>query len=260
MNIKIIQMADKPHGDKYVHCLNINRQYCKKHGYKFHEQQPAWPTPGVGYGSSGEAYYMPYQKPYVLLENLHKYDYIVWVDVDAIFVNHEKKIEDVINLAPEKDMIYFDDIGSPLPRSLNSGVLIFKNTTIAAHILWQWWEACRSINTQSRRLFNWDQGLLIELLERGTFVEGHKLDPLPRTLMNQHPKNFKSGELLIHWMGYWPESIREHMKFLCNKMDNAEFVGRYLEVFGPMNEKGANGAPCKTIPVENVIEKLKNIN
>lgn len=249
-------MADGPHAKKYTACLNINRIYCEKHRYEFHAQHPAWPTPEVGYGSSGEAYYMPYQKPYVLLENLHTVDYVVWVDIDAVFVNHEKRIEDVINLAPERDIIYFDDIASK--KSLNSGVLIVKSNAAGSFMLWKWWEACRTMGTKSRGLLNWDQGILIELLKN--FIPGHKFEPLPKSLMNQHPIDFKSGELLVHWMGYWPESISEHMKFLVNKVDQVEFVGKYIEILSSLITKAEHGSPCKPIPVDSVIEKLKNIN
>ena len=256
MKIKIIQMADSPHASKYKGCLNINKKYCQKHGYEFHAQQPAWPTPGVGYGSSGEAYYTPYQKPYVLLENLHTADYVVWVDIDAVFVNHEKKIEDVINLEPERDIIYFDD---PAPKTpLNSGVLIVKSNTTGSFILWKWWEACRAMCTKSRGLLNWDQGILIELLTN--FIPGHKFEPLPKSLMNQHPLDFKSGELLVHWMGYWPESISQHMQFLSHHIDKTDFVGKFIETLSTLIVKAEHGAPCKTVSVDDVIEKMKQSN
>lgn len=244
-------MADEGHAQKHTACLRINQLYCEKHGYEFHAQLPALPTPGVGYGSNGEAYHPSYQKPYILLENLHKVDYAIWIDIDAVFVNHEKKIEDVINLAPDRDIIYFDDLLGAVP--LNAGVFIAKNTSYAHFILWKWWEWCRTMkNTEARSVLNWDQGILIETLNQ----IGHKIDALPSSLMNQHPARFKSGELLIHWMGYWPESHSEHMKFLIEHLDNSNFVGKYVEILAKVTDKAEHGAPCKTVSVDSIIEQI----
>ena len=45
-----------------------------------------------------------------ILNNLKKYKYLVWIDCDAIITNHDKRIEDIINMDDSKDMHICNDI------------------------------------------------------------------------------------------------------------------------------------------------------
>ncbi len=71
----------------YANITNINKaDYCKKHNYdlyiynkRFTLLNPNW------------------DKIPAILNVLHLYDYVVWMDADAVFVNFDKKFEDIID-------------------------------------------------------------------------------------------------------------------------------------------------------------------
>jgi hypothetical protein len=72
-----------------------------------------------------------------ILKFIDLFDYILWIDDDAIFTNFDKKIEDFIALAPNEDFIFCE---SPLCPTgiwtfLSAGNFIIKNTENAKEII-----------------------------------------------------------------------------------------------------------------------------
>ena len=98
----------------------INREYCEKRGYDFkvihnihhttRNLHPAWSK-------------LPH-----ICDILPDYDYVVWIDADAFFCNHDKKIEDWFT---DKDVTVGIDPGDYVPGyefRVNTGLMIVKNT------------------------------------------------------------------------------------------------------------------------------------
>jgi len=92
---------------KYTHA--INRQYCKKHSYDFisydrhldPSRHPAW------------------SKIKAIHNHIDDYDWIMWIDADAIFLNHNKRIEPLLDDG-------YNIIISKTFDLINSGVFLIK--------------------------------------------------------------------------------------------------------------------------------------
>ena len=136
MKIAVVQMSTLDYAEALKPCMHFNSIYCEKHGYTHICTTPPLPDLHAGF-----------QKPYALLKQIHRFDYVMWVDIDASFVNPEIKLEDIINSDPDRDVWYADDPGDWI---LNSGVLIFKNSTKGIDLLWKWWENCNTTEKWGR--------------------------------------------------------------------------------------------------------------
>lgn len=215
MKIALIQLGDKEHSKDMLGCMHLNSLYCEKHGYDH-----------IAEDRTFTHFNANQQKPYVLIKYIYKYDYIVWVDMDAFFVNHDILIEDIINKNPNKDIYYCDDPGS---HQLNSGVLIFKNSRRSMDILWKWWESMPKKQMDGNwRRYGSDQDRLADLLLK----EESPFDPWPRKEFNQHPRNFKAGDCLIHFMGYAPFDVKHHIEFIARADKGHEWNAKFLEALG----------------------------
>lgn len=244
MKIAIVQLGDEAFAKNMVGCMHLNSLYCEKHGYDH-----------IAEGVTFTHFNANQQKPYVLIKHIYKYDYIVWVDLDAFFVNHDISIEDIINKNPDKDIYYCDDPGS---HELNSGVLIFKNSRRSMDILWEWWATMPKRQMDGNwRKYGSDQDRLIHILLR----EESPFDAWPRKEFNQYPTDFKAGDFLIHFMGYSAADLKHHIEFIAKKNKGPEWNGRFLEALGQMlpsvSERKINGGyDTSFVDNEDVIKRM----
>tara|TARA_B100000941_G_scaffold290814_1_gene275012 strand:- start:1890 stop:2615 length:726 start_codon:yes stop_codon:yes gene_type:complete len=240
MKIAVVQLGDKAFANNMIGCLHMNSLYCEKHGYDHIAEDSAFEIEPTN------------QKPYIILRHLYKYDYVMWVDLDACFVNDDIRIEDIIKKDLSKDVYYADDIGS---WALNAGVLIWKNSYRGIDLLWKWWDSLPKTLDPKWRLNGGDQTPLINLLQK----EEDPFEAWPRKMFNQYPSEFKAGDFLIHLMGYSMYDVKNHMEFLAKKNMGAEWNGRFLEVLGQFlpNVAERNKAQDHTlIDNEDVIKRM----
>ena len=225
MKIAIAQLFDENYFSKMKHCLSTVAQYCADNNY---EHIPMC-------GDLTDDCHINYQKTLLLLNEIDKYDYIVWMDADIFIANQEIKLEDIINKYP-RDIYYCKD---PYAWELNSGVLIFKNSTKSKDILQKWWDK-RLKTTQGsfRDDLKADQGRLIDTLK-----ENGGIDQLPYWVMNSHPSLYKPGDFIVHFMGYHPMDVRSHTEW-CSKSHTKEGLEEYISAFGKlvpdMNSRAKN--------------------
>ena len=78
---------------------NINRKYCEKNNYDFK----------VVKNIDVEGRALQWCKVKVVSENMKDYNYVIWIDSDAIFHNHNIQLESFINKS-NKDILVCDDI------------------------------------------------------------------------------------------------------------------------------------------------------
>jgi glycosyltransferase involved in cell wall biosynthesis len=214
MRIAIAQLFDENFFGRMKHCLSSVAHYCSDNNY---EHIPMC-------GTLTDDCHINYQKTLLLLNEIDKYDYIVWMDADIFIANPKIKLEDIINKYP-RDIYYCKD-----PNwELNSGVLIFKNSAKSKDILQKWWDK-RLITTQGsfRDDLKADQGRLIDTLK-----ENGSLDQLPYWLMNSHPSLYKPGDFIVHFMGYHPMDIYSHTEW-CAKLRSKEELEEYIFAFGEL--------------------------
>lgn len=70
-----------------------------------------------------------------LLENIKKYDYLIWIDADAFFYIDSPNITDIINNNSNSELIFSQDIGN---RNINTGFFIVKNSSFSVDFLKKW--------------------------------------------------------------------------------------------------------------------------
>jgi hypothetical protein len=205
----------------------INRSYCARHGYDFCEfrellDRDAAPT---------------WNKPAVLSRLLaggRHYDYVMWIDADAAFNNHDVALADLLHLAPDHDLLISLDPPNAIPRQSCAGVFIVKNTFWSRQFLVRWLAAGQSMRKgkyfDKRRRGKKDQEILNRLL-RLPEQAGH-VKVLPSCWLNEDP-NLPASEagFILHAMA---SSAGERRTL---------FAGLYARLSAPPGGPAAAGAP-----------------
>ena len=132
----------------------INKQYCEKHGYDFKVLHNIHPSTRNLHAAWSK---LPHMCD--VMDDCD-YDYVVWIDGDAFFCNHDKKIEDWIT---PKDITVGIDPGDYVEGQdfrVNTGFMIVKKT--------EWFQAYVKL-MYSSRIFTqfhrdvrsqWEQGAM----------------------------------------------------------------------------------------------------
>ena len=129
-NDKIKDYADK--------CYEINKKYCKKYGFdiiKSHKRFYKDRSPH-------------YERLPLILNNLEKYDYIIWIDADAHFDLNSNDISVLIDKYSNYNFILSGDIDDNNKENksinrqkssiINSGVMIVKNSKYSKKVIKHW--------------------------------------------------------------------------------------------------------------------------
>lgn len=130
----------------------INKKYCEKNNLeiivennnKYKNRHPAW------------------ERLPLLLDNISKFDYLIWIDADAFFYNNADSIVNLINNNSNVNFIFSQDVGN---NNINSGVFIVKNSQYSIDFLtkWAYDEELFEINPYPQW---WDQGVLIYMYDK----------------------------------------------------------------------------------------------
>ena len=150
MKLKLIQYYT-PNCTYAITSEKINREYCEKHNIEYLSETD---RQTIVEGSDGRA--VQWYKIKFLQKQLKEStaDYIIFMDADAVFVKTEKDIRDVINEHLEKDLIIAEDFG---PDTVNTGVMIFKNTPWAVDFLERVWEGGNKVSRGHYRTSIWHE-------------------------------------------------------------------------------------------------------
>lgn len=159
--------------------------YCQHHGYDFicgrdenaaKGRSPLW------------------SKIPLLTNNLSNYDWVVWIDSDAMPVNFSHKLEDFIDedynmvLAHEHHM-------NPTRTCINTGVMFMKNCLDNLELLagsWAQEECCGH---------PWeDQFSVMEYLRKNPEMD-EKIKKIEVKPINVKPENFEETDFIMHIMG-----------------------------------------------------------
>ena len=140
--------------------------------------------------------YVTWNKVYALQKHLSDFEYLIWIDSDAIITNMNIKIEDIIKREPDKKLYVCDDIGG---WRLNTGVMIWKNDKWSHKIIQEWSEMEKIKHNQGA-----EQQQLIHLLKKedDKCINWHVFN---RKVFNTHPKEHK-GRIKI--FKYWNTQLK----------------------------------------------------
>lgn len=113
--------------------FQITKMYCDKYGYdiiksnerRYSSRPPHW------------------ERLPLMLQNIDKYDYMIWLDADAFFYINSPPITNVINAHPDKLLFLSGDVDEPhsghgASSIINSGFFIVKCNDESKKILTEW--------------------------------------------------------------------------------------------------------------------------
>lgn len=136
-SICVVMTATKNMAYQYKYTTAINKLYCAKHGYDFFFEE---------YSDSGESCH--YLKKDLILKYMDKYDWVMYLDVDAWFNDFDKGIEEIIDkgiLANKNASLIVAKHSKNISKVktydldlVNAGVLLVKNTNDSRIILDDW--------------------------------------------------------------------------------------------------------------------------
>ena len=132
MNIVVAQFytSNIDHGP---YAEKVNREYCKKHNYRYVVEKD-----NLKIKKSIEGRHPTWYKPELLLQICKDYkpDWILFLDIDAIISDFDRKIEDFID--NKYKIIASDDVGHH--SDYNAGVLLIKNCKEVREFLKEWYK------------------------------------------------------------------------------------------------------------------------
>jgi len=201
----------------FEHSRKNQEYYCQMHDYNYiYYMDTITPFEKV-----------TWNKVYVLDKHLGEYDWLIWIDSDAIITNMDILLEDIIEKAEDKySALFCDDIGG---WKLNSGVMFWKNDQWSRNAINKWLEMEKLPHSRGA-----EQQQLINLLP--TLEQRYKI--FPRKIFNQHPDEHQEGDFILHMMGKsGEERIKMFKNFNMNQLnmnDNFIIVNNYH-----------NNLPCK---------------
>ena len=108
--IAVVTVSTLEENDAIQQSISDKMQYAEAWGYSFHKL-----------GRSDEKRNPHWSKIPAILSVLHLYDYVWWVDLDSVIMDHTIPLESIID--PRYDVIFTND-----HNGLNSGSFIVRNT------------------------------------------------------------------------------------------------------------------------------------
>lgn len=168
----------------------INKKYCDNHGYIYINENDTKKIITLLEGRS-----ITWYKPHLIkdvLNSIPDVDYVLFLDIDAVITNHDKKIEDFIT--SDFSIMMTNDYG---PSLVNAGVMFVKNDDFSKKFLDDWWQICEEYPQYKTGLWH-DQtciGLLhqrIENKEKFLIVSNHILNS----------SVYNRGEFIFHAFSY----------------------------------------------------------
>ena len=163
MNIVVVQFYTDNvlYGD---FSRKINQRYCDKNNYEYFVE-----TNSDKILSSIDGRSHTWYKPRLINEALKRFpncDYVLFLDIDAIFINENRKIEEFIE--DDTDILMTKDYG---PSLVNAGVMLLRNSEYSRKFLKMWWDICEDYPQYKTGLWH-DQtciGLVHEKIDTSSF-------------------------------------------------------------------------------------------
>jgi len=215
LRIAIATVCAYPQGHKLSGIEKISlknrHQYAKRYGYNIHFQTDVHGDAGFDrFGKPRHPVWTAIGLPLRLLET-GNYDYVMWMDCDALFMNKSVRIEDLIErYSPGRDLYISED-----GRGLSGGNWIVKNSDFGKKLLKNIFENFDFDNWDLRDQF----GFLWTLVRPGLILGSfdlisknhgypHQVGLLPQRLINAYPWSlcrpshhcFEEGDFIVSFI------------------------------------------------------------
>jgi len=217
-------------GEKYkkiTHWATMNKKsYCQRHGYDFIDDESIW----------DKSKPIPWSKILLLLKYIEKYDYIVWIDADILIMNMDIKIETFIERYSNYDQISGSDW-----KMQNTGVWIIKNTDFSKRFLSEVWiNVYDEKSDPKERYMNWEQGSVINLMDRNVLNCKEKIKVTYPEEMNSYWFNYFPSHFVLHFAGVRGDDlenlIREYYPERLDTDSDESYKARMVYLAGPVRE------------------------
>jgi hypothetical protein len=184
--------------DTYAkYSIKINKKYAIKNNYDFRIIDKPYDNKVTH----------AWQKIPAFIELLNEgYDYVMYIDSDAIFYNKSIKIEDIISKYNNDIIICSDQGNSNGLYKVNGGSLIVKNTDESKKLLQQWWDLRYKYN-----VFAFEQHAMSDIVE-------NKLENINNKIISVAPEtefNSVYSEILEYLNNY---KINKYKRFVLHLM------------------------------------------
>ena len=158
--ICILMFFDEPYKNIAKYTYELNKKYADLHGYDIiirndrklnNEWAPLW------------------EKIPLIIDNLEKYEWVLFIDADAFFINHTIKIEDIImKELKDNNEIWFigsDEYDGGKRHKFNSGVMIIKNCKKSMKLMIETLEYASKYCTKIKLQRHHEQDALLHLIQ-----------------------------------------------------------------------------------------------
>lgn len=143
-------------------CSFNHHEYANKHGYSYIKK--------IVYNEDYKDWHPTWIKIDVIKNYLPIFDYVVWIDADAVFYNQEIKIEDFIEdgidlIIPKLEL---DRVSGNVWTNTTTGFMIWKNSEWSKNVLNELWNNPKEYRFE----FFHEQTRLDEILKPNFELEG----------------------------------------------------------------------------------------
>lgn len=172
------------------------KKYCEKYG--IHQR--------FYFGRMSQRH-AQWDKIQCLIQNLPEFDYVIWMDSDAVFNNFNVSFEKLLQENSTFDALFCRDVCYQEGQNhllINSGVMVFKNTEWSSYFLNKVWTSIRDYKKESLEKHSYDgfpheQGKICDLLMQLDHEDHVKI--FPTATFNAHPNISNDQTFIIHFMG-----------------------------------------------------------
>jgi hypothetical protein len=203
---------------KVYHAVLSHKKYCAIHGYDFIDDESVY----------DETRPHSWSKIRLMQKYLPLYDYVVWIDADAMIINKEHKIQDKINaMMGNKDIM----VVKPF-FGINLGVIFLRNSITTMKML-------ETIYNETDFILegDWENAAFIHIYENDPEFASHvevmscNYEPDIQCFLPQ----YRPGIFIVHLAGWRRDTLQSSMEGLLRWLH--PFQLEEDEVHG---EKGEN--------------------
>lgn len=170
--------------DYYAKYTSMNlRSYCNLHGYDFIESTVTL-DPNRPHAWS---------KIILLQQFIDKYDWLVWIDTDAVVTNKDIYIEDIID--PNYDIIVSRE--DRFSNAISTGIFLVKCSKWSKDFLEKWYKQEQFVNN-----FLWENAAFIHLHNSDPYIQSHT-KIVGQKVLNSYPSIFSQGDFIVHYIRHF---------------------------------------------------------
>jgi hypothetical protein len=167
------------------------RSYADKHGYAFVARSKEFAQQAMRPDQRRTVW----GKIDVIQKVLPKYDWVFWLDMDAVVMNSEQTIEDLFERVEINDQTHFIIVRPGTDKMINAGVFLIRNTPWSFQFL----DEIQNQTEWYRQGPSYEQGAMWDIMRREEFIQHTKFLDRENHLFNTFPKFYQQNDFIVHF-------------------------------------------------------------